>query len=367
MTIERPEFEARDQLFFSTQSMPTKPTRKRGRGDGPVPPALPGPAPGRDRTPADRPVGARPAPGSGSAAGSGGAVGRRGAEQVDVRRMISRLNRDDSPAKRQRPLSVSGGSSASAEDDEPCADEQMAAFQRMLQQELKKQTSLLTAQFQKTTDSLKEELLAMQQKVGDLETHVNEQGETIQHLYDAVDKRDRRIRGLEGEMEEMRRENNCPYLTFDGPGVPAAPREEPWKEDVAATTRTLLHKFMPQTEVREADIVQCYRVNKGKKIVCQFARCGQASVRDEIYDSRMALMKDENGQMRDSSEQLFVNEKLTTGAFAAFLKLREEKRRGRIHSVYTKYGVIYVRMRQHGAKIRVHNGETCDRVLRGEC
>ena len=287
-----------------------------------------------------------------------------------MRRMISQINRDVSPSKRQRAASASGDSSSAGEDDPDIAEhggaEQMAVFQRMLQRELKKQTSLLTNEFKKTTDSLKEELLNMQQRVCELEQHVNEQGDTIYQLYEAVDSRDRRILALEGEVEEVRREMNKPFLIFDGPGVPAAPKEEPWKEDVSATTRELLHRYMPETEVREEDIVQSYRVDKGKKIVCQFSRSGQGSVRDKLYEDRMTLMKDKEGRARERGDQLFINEKLTAGAFSAYLKIREERRRGRIHSVFTKYGVIYVRMRQHGAKVAVYNRATCERVLRGE-
>ena len=89
-------------------------------------------------------------------------------------------------------------------------------------------------------------------------------------------------------------------------------------------------------------------------------------MRDKIYDSRMELAKDENGQRRDRSEQLYVNEKLTNGASAAYRSLREEKRGGRVHTVYTKHGIIYVRTKQHGAKIRVYNRATYEQVLRGE-
>lgn len=286
---------------------------------------------------------------------------------MDVRQMISRLNRDGSPTKRQRAVSDSGGSDAASESDDPPADGQMAAFQRMLQQELKKQTSLLTVQFEKTTDRLKEELLAMQQRVGDLEKHVDEQGETIHQLHEVFGSRDGRIMQLEGRLEDMQREMNCPSLVFSGPGVPAPPTEEPWKEHVAAEVKAMLHKYMPETQVREGDIVQCHREDKGKKIVCQFSRYGQGSVRDAIYENRMALMKDSEGQPRGAGEQLFINEKLTPGAFQAYLKLRDEKKRGRLSSVYTKHGIIYVRTRQYGTKVRVFNAATCERVLRGEC
>ena len=316
---------------------------------------------GSDKVSADRQTRGRPTTAATTTAGVGSRPG-----QVDVRRMIAHLNRDGSPAKRQRAVSDGGGSTASEADD-PGSDEPMTALQRMLQKELQKQTELLSEQFQRTTDSLKEELRNMQQRIRDLEQHVSDQGETIQQLYEAVDKRDARILMLEGEVEEMRRENNCPYLTFSGPGVPAAPRDEPWKEDVAATARGLLQKYMPQTEVKEEDIVQCHRGTKGRVIICRFSRWGQASVRDEIYENRMGLGKDENGQKRDSSDQLYVNERLTPGAAAAYHSLREQKKKGLIHSVYTKYGIIYVRTKQHGAKFRVYNRATYDRVLRGEC
>ena len=121
--------------------------------------------------------------------------------------MIDRLNRDVSPTKRQRATSDSGGS-ATTDADDPDVDERMAAFQSMLQRELQKQRSLLSAQFAKTTDSLKEELLSMHQRVSDLEQHVNDQGETILQLHSSVDQRDRRIFAMEEQMEEMRREMN---------------------------------------------------------------------------------------------------------------------------------------------------------------
>ena len=353
-------------LLTTDQSMPQKQARGRGRGD--VTRTVTGSAlsSGGAKTPAASSGGTRAAFGSGSADGGRRAVGRSELEQVDVRRMINRMNRNGSPSKRQRAPSESDDS-ASSEGDVPGTDEQMKAFQRMLQQELTKQTSLLSEQFKKTTDCLKEELLAMQQRVCELEQHVNVQGETIQQLYAAVDSRDDRIMALEGRLEDMRREMNCSSLIFSGPGVPPPPTEDPWKEDVSAVVRSMLQKYMPDTPVKQEDIVQCHREAKGRKIVCQFSRWGQASVRDTIYDSRMALMKDRDGKTRNTGEQLFISERLTPGAHQAYLKLREEKKQGRLHSVYTKHGFIFVRTRQYGAKIRVYNAASCDRVLRGEC
>ena len=311
--------------------------------------------------------GASTATGARSGAGAGGSLsGSRG--QVNVRSMIAQLNRDRSPAKRQREDTGSERSTASSAEDEPADEEQeqLAPILKLLQRELQKQTVRLTDHFERAHQSLKEELQHMQQRIGELEHHVSGQGDIIMQLHDVVESRDGRIRELEDEMEDLRRASNVPFLVIDGPGVPAPPREEPWREDVAATTKGVLSKYMPATDIKDNDIVQCYRSDRGKKLMCQFSRCGPGSVRDAVYDNRMSLRKDENGRVRSSSDQLFVSEKLTPGALEAYRRLRIAKRDGHIDSVHTKYGYIYVRMFRHGARQRVSNRIECERVLRGK-
>ena len=243
---------------------------------------------------------------------------------------------------------------------------QLAPIMRLLRREMQKQTERLTRHFERANQSLKEELQHMQQKIGELEQHVNAQGDTIMELHSTVNSRDERIRELEQGMEDMQRASNVPFLVLDGPGLPAPPAEEPWREDLMATAKDVLKKYMPAVELKDNDIVQCYRSGRGKKLVCQFSRWGPGSVRDAVYDGRLALRKDASGQVRDRADQLYVNEKLTPGALDAFARLRTAKRNGRIHSVYTKYGIIYVRSFQHGAKQRVSNRAEYDRVLQGE-
>ena len=305
---------------------------------------------------------------------TGDGVERRGGfssskGQVDVRSMIAQLNRDRSPAKRRREDKDSTQSEASSEEeDDPAGEEgeQLAPMLRLLQREMRKQTTRLAEHFESSHRSLKEELQRMQQRIGDLEQHVSDQGDTIMQLHEAVDSRDRRIWELEGEMEELRRANNVPFLVLDGPGVPAPPKDEPWREDVVATAKGVLGKYAPATEIRDTDIVQCYRADRGRKLVCQFSRVGPGSARDAIYDNRMMMAKDENGQVRGSDDQLYVSEKLTPGALGAYIRLRAAKRSGKLFSVHTKYGYIYVRMFQHGARQRISNGAQCERALRGE-
>ena len=274
--------------------------------------------------------------------------------------MIDRLNqRDTSPAKRQRADSGSVGSAAS--DEESVPDEQWAPFMRVLQRELRKQTDQLTTQFRRITDSMMEKMQQMQQRIGEVEDHLNTQGETIRQLQEAVGRRDEEIWWLQDQLEGANRRANLPYLMFEGPGVPEAPREERWKEDVPATVRGMLDKFVPQVKVRDEDIVCANR--RGKQIECQFVKHGPASVREKIYQNRMNTRFDENGQVRDNGDQIYVNEKLTEGAAAAVRTLRAEKKAGRIQSVHTKNGVVVVRSIKHGAKRFISNGTELQKLL----
>lgn len=279
--------------------------------------------------------------------------------------MVNKLNRERSPAKRQRAVSAGSGSDTSVDDQS--VGQELAPIKQLLQRALDKQTAELTQSFESTVAALRQEITDLCRRVTELESHVNDQGDFIQQLHETVDSRDNRIHFLEDEIEELRREGNIPYLVIDGPGLPGPPPEEPWKEDVMATTRSVLQQHVPSVPVREADIVQCYRTARGRKIVCRFANWGPGTTRDAIYDARTSLQRDESGARRDPQNQIYINEKLTVGAQAAFMKLRAARKSGDINSVHVKHGLIYVRMIQHGAKICVRNRIQCERVLRGEC
>lgn len=148
----------------------------------------------------------------------------------------------------------------------------------------------------------------MQHRVLDLENHVEQQGVEIDTLRSAVDRRDDRISELERAVTELEMERNRSFLIFDGPAVPPPPAgQESWEENVTETVVKTVRKYLPDIEVRKDDIVQSYRVGRGKKIVCQFVSVGRNSIRERIYQSRVKLGKDESGQRRERDDQLFVN------------------------------------------------------------
>ena len=84
--------------------------------------------------------------------------------------------------------------------------------------------------------------------------------------------------------------------------------------------------------------------------MCKFSCYGRGTVRDSIYEKRASLARSADGQRRDPSDQLFVNEVLSQQAFMAMRQLRAAKKEGLIHSVFTTYGHIFVRTKQHGVR-----------------
>ena len=172
------------------------------------------------------------------------------------------------------------------------------------------------------------------------------------------------MRDLECTLQDIQIQQNRPYLIFGGEGVPPPPLQQPWTEEVSKTVIKMVDKYIPDVVVKKEDIDQCFRVGRGKKIVCKFTRCGRGSPRDMIYEKRVTMGKDENGQQRKRSDSVFVNEMLTEGAQSACTELRRAKRDGIIHTVFTRDCRIYVRMFEHGKIIRVSNSDDLDRVLR---
>ena len=309
----------------------------------------PNPKPAGRRTPAGGAV-SGPAAAPGQEPRRPGAAGARGASsQGNVRSMIAKLSEgrssySRSPSKRQRGRSDEYDS----DPDLPMTPREQELMGQltpaMLQTELKKMSEVLLQKMDQSTERLSREFTAMKQRIQDLEKHVEDQGAVIDELRGVVEERDQRVRDLECVMQDIQMEQNRPCLVFDGEGVPPPPSQQTWTEDVSRTVIGMVGKYLPDVSVTKEDIDQCYRVAKGRKIVCKFTRCGRDSPRDVIYEKRASMGRDENGQRREKSDSLFVNEVLTEGAQSAYAKLRKAKRDKLIHTVFTRGGRIYVRI-----------------------
>ena len=272
--------------------------------------------------------------------------------------MPASSNRRDHPENRSKRLREASGDPESQASSEDEADPSSSGVVTpdLLRAELAKLSRVLSTKVEESVERLRQELGNMQHWVLELENHVEQQGVEIDTLRSAVARRDDRISELESAVTELEMERNRSFLIFDGPAIPPRPADqEPWEEDVAETIAKTVRKYLPDIEVRKDELIQSYRVGRGKKIVCQFVSVGQNSIRERIYQSRVKLGKDENGQRRERDDQLFVNERLCDAAEAAYARLRKAKREGVIYSVFTRQGHIYVRLFQHGQITRVRD------------
>lgn len=301
--------------------------------------------------------------------GVSGRGGHGGRSQGNVRNMIAKLSEgrssSHSPSKRRRDYNDDDDSDPDLPSSYPEVEELPGQLTpTLLQAQLKKMSEILMDKMDQTTERLSSEFAAMKQRIQDLEQHVEEQETVIDELRRAVEKKDQRVRDLECKVQDVQMEQSRPYLIFDGEGVPPPPTERPWTEDVRGTVVDMVGKYLPAVRVEKEDIEHCYRVARGRKIVCKFMRYGRGSPRDTIYEKRVNLGKDEVGQRRARSQSLYVNEMLPEGAQSAFAELRNAKREGLIHAVFTRDCRICVRMIEHGKIIRVNNSDDLDRVIR---
>ena len=320
------------------------------------------------RRPAAGPGGARGGQGRAQADGAGGGRGGSGGRQGTVISMVNSINRrrqaaSRSPSKRQRQpsedSSTDGRQQVGRSDDE--TDDQLSAG--TFQAQISSLSAMLVKKIDDSTDRLSNEFAKMMERVVGLEKHVEEQGVLIDSMRDAISERDARISDLEEAIVVMKREQNLPYLMFDGGAVPPPPANEPWKEDVRSTVLDLVKENMPDVSVAKSDIAESYRVAKGKRIVCKFVRYGRDSPRDQIYQRRMSLGKDRNGERKSIQQQLFINEVLTEGAQYAYSELRKARKAGLIHTVFTRQCKIYVRMIEHGEIRQVKGQRDLDQIL----
>lgn len=315
------------------------------------------------------PGGARGRQGRAQADGPGGGRGGSGGRQGNVLSMVNNINSrglaaaSRSPSKRQRQPSEGSSTGGPSQADWSDVEDVGRVTPKMLREQLQKFSDVLSKKMDNSTERLSQEIAEMKERVVSLEKHVEEQGVVIDNMRDAIGERDARIEDLEATVDKMKREQNLPYLIFDGGAVPPPPANEPWKEDVRSTVLDLVRENLPDVNVSKSDILESYRVAKGKKIVCKFARSGRGSARDEIYQRRVSLGKDRNGERRSNASQLFINEMLTDGAQTAFTELRKAKRAGIIHAVFTRQGRIHVRLIQHGEILLVRGQRDLDQIL----
>ena len=102
-------------------------------------------------------------------------------------------------------------------------------------------------------------------------------------------------------------------------------------------------------DFREEDIDRAHRLpGPNNKIIVRFVRSGPGSVRDQLMTRRLELK---------GHNDLFINESLTTQKSLIYRSLLEEKKTGRVYTVYTRWGHVYYKAEKFGTSTRVDSVE----------
>ena len=115
-------------------------------------------------------------------------------------------------------------------------------------------------------------------------------------------------------------------------------------EDVNQLVITTLNRCLPGLDMRETDIDRAHRLpGAGNRIIVRFVRSGRGSVRDEVYWRRLSL----------KGKELFVSESLTKLRGRIFRSLLSAKKQSKVHTVFTRGGQVFCKLREHGVAERV--------------
>ena len=85
----------------------------------------------------------------------------------------------------------------------------------------------------------------------------------------------------------------------------------------------------------------------GQRLLCRFVQSGPGSLRQTIYDGRMDL----RGKSKD--KELFIAESLTKRYLEILTYLLPTRKAGKIYTVFTKYGRVFVKIGRHDERMPV--------------
>ena len=256
--------------------------------------------------------------------------------------------------------------------------------------------SRLVASFSRELHEFRESLTAeidkLNERVRDLERHVEVRDGVIDQLTDDLRQSRAEITVLQTRVEDAEINSRLPCLIFSGaamaprhparqgappaslgaadaaavtvtsqaadrrvtagPGQSAAGgaraggREE--REDVNTVVMDTLNQFMPGLNLASADIDRAHRLpGANHRIIVRFVRSGEGSVRDKIMTRRLEL----------KGKDLYVNESLTKMRGQIFRSLLAARREKKIYTVYSRGGQVFFKQEQHGAGKRVDSLE----------
>ncbi|KAF0300011.1 hypothetical protein FJT64_027393 [Amphibalanus amphitrite] len=181
--------------------------------------------------------------------------------------------------------------------------------------------SRLVASFSRELHEFRESLTAeidkLNERVRDLERHVEVRDGVIDQLTDDLRQSRADITALQTRVEDAEINSRLPCLIFS------------------------------------ADIDRAHRLpGANHRIIVRFVRSGEGSLRDRIMTRRMEL----------KGKDLYVNESLTKMRGLIFRSLLAAKREKKVYTVYSRGGQVFFKQEQYGTGKRVDSLEQVRRL-----
>lgn len=168
-----------------------------------------------------------------------------------------------------------------------------------------------------------------------------------------MQKENAELRNRLNDMDAMKVSSN---IVLSGKSIPAATPNE----NVSKTAKDALKKHF-NLELSEGDITSITRItskatndNSQKPKNCNLL----LRVRDDTVKKKII-----SNSKKVKSKNLYANEHLIKSTLDKLIKLREEKDKKRLHSVYTKQGLLYVRKKNNSDELRIRNEEDFQKLM----
>ena len=252
-------------------------------------------------------------------------------------------------------------------------------------------------------ETLSAKIAELDDRVRDLERHVEERDGVIADLTDELHRSRSEVATLQERVEDAEMNSRLPCLILSGasmaprhaprvepplpapaggppePAVPAgAERGQPvtsppagrpgepgsvagdrqraaaaerssdreQREDVNALVVNTLNQNLRGLNLTVSEIDRAHRLpGRNNRVIVRFVRSGEGSARDEVMSRRLELR----------GKELFVGESLTKLRSLIFRSLLAAKRDKKIHTVYSRGGHVFYKEKEHGVSKRVNS------------
>ena len=203
--------------------------------------------------------------------------------------------------------------------------------------------------------SLQPVIEGLQQRVRDIEEHIRGRDNSTERFRKYAAEIMSQMDPISKTVDEVAAEVRRPVLMLSGGAVPLPVEQQDQRgrnvpEDVTPVVIDVVRKILPDIPLQRDDISSCFRVGQKRKLVVKFNSSGPNTMRERLYQGRFDLMKRRNVPVQ---EQLWINESLSPQRQSYMTALLAAKKDGRIHSTFSRDGVVYFRPSQHEAIIKV--------------